>query len=113
MRTRSGLTAFSAIEISSLPAKESEILWSEAAARFQPIYGAAVEAGFRWALDAHQRRGGPPQHIKVVSLAETTSDTKPDAVQCAAALALWKALGHEDGHTTVEFANGTWKVTFS
>lgn len=112
MRTKSGITAFAGIELSSAPAPTSQIVWLDTATEGRLHYGAAVECGLRAALNAHEAAGGASQQVFIHEVVTTTSDTKPDAVQCAAALGLWKELGRVESTVDVQFLSGNWTVTF-
>jgi len=113
MRTREGVTAFATVEVVSQDSDRWTVSWDDSASHLQAIYGEGVEAGVRLAATAHKQRGGVPQHIKIVSLVETPSDTKVDAVACATSLALWKAWGYCESDATISFADGAWNVQFN
>lgn len=113
MRTHEGITAFATIEVTSQDSDVWSVTWDDSASHLQSIYGNAVNAGVQLAATAHEQRGGFPQQIMITSLVETLSDTKPDAVMCATALALWKAWGYSELDTVISFADGKWGVRFS
>jgi hypothetical protein len=112
VRTKLGITAFAGIELSSIPAPRSQIVWLDAASEGRLHYGDVVERGLRAALDAHEAAGGAPQQVSIHEVVATTADTKPDAVQCAAALGLWKELGRLENTVDVQFVTGAWTVKF-
>jgi hypothetical protein len=39
-------------------------------------------------------------------------DTKSDAMVCAAAIATWLSLGHDEAETKIVMDAGTWRVAF-
>src|SRR5262245_20965150 len=111
MRTRDGITAFAMIVVESNPSEEWKVSFSESLGALKELYGLAIEAGVKLAAEFHDKSGGTPQSVEIVSLTETASDTKSDAVMCAAALAAWKSWGHDENAVRVEYRNG-WSVAF-
>lgn len=109
LRTHKGITSFAAVSVRSHINDAWSTTWSAAAAPLQRIYGEAVELGIRCATGEHERQGGEPHLIEVVSLEETPADTRADAVTCAAAVATWKSLGGAEGDVRIEMDDkGTW-----
>src|SRR5262245_1386139 len=112
MKTRNGITAFAAVELTSQDSDKWAVCWGDAATQLRPVYGSAVDGGIQLARNAHEERGGVPQQITIVSLSETTSDTRADAMRCATAIALWKAWGYSESEVTAAFVDGEWRVRF-
>jgi hypothetical protein len=75
-------------------------------------YTEAIYRGLKLAAAEHEKRGGPPHHIKVIELLQTAVDTSNDSVECAAAGATWNALGHDENDLVFTFSNRTWRVDF-
>jgi hypothetical protein len=112
LRSRGGVTSFALVGIQSRPGATWQIHWDGRLAALSNVYGAAVRQGVMAAAHEHEFRGGSPQTVDVVSLIETASDTRPDAVECAAALAAWTTWGHPEAEARVEWLHGRWKVSF-
>src|SRR5690349_16136371 len=94
LRTMDGITAFACVTLESLPYDHSQITWDDSVNQLKSCHGAAAVAGVNLALLEREQRGGTPQWIRITDLQETVSDTKSDAVKCAAALACWNAWGY-------------------
>ena len=119
VRHRHGLTAFARVDVVARP----EAVWSfpwEVEPKTHGLYaipqhffGNALESGLRAAAREHGARGGTPHCLTVVSTGCVPADTLEDAVACAATLAAWKALGHDEAETVVEFVDGQWRVRFA
>lgn len=107
-----GVTSFAVVEVSSRPSDERMIVWGAATSHLKEMYDTAVDQGVEVAAQEHERRGGQPQRVEVVSLTDNPADTRPDAVACAAAIAAWKSWGHPEGDASVVFEEGAWKVAF-
>jgi hypothetical protein len=88
------------------------LTYNDASDPYNGYYDIALEAGAAIAVREHERQGGEPQRIEILALYANPVDTREDAVRCATALATWKALGHSESDTNVEFENGEWHVTF-
>ena len=61
---------------------------------------------------AHTALGGSPCEVCIEALVETDVDTTVDAIECAAAIAAWLALGHAESDAVLEFADGKWSARF-
>jgi hypothetical protein len=68
-----------------------------------------VANGIRDAIAWHALEGGVAASFRVLEIEELPVDTKPDAVRCAATMAAWKALGHDETGIAFEF-DGQWKA---
>lgn len=88
------------------------VVWSQQASNLKEIYGTAVESGVELAAKSHEKRGGSPYRVEVLSLTEVIVDTTPDAVECATAIALWKACGHSESEAVISFDGMRWRVVF-
>ena len=110
IRTIFGTTAFAVIKLSSTPALQSRIIWPDSLQKIRQNYGTAIECGIHLALSAHDKAGGKPQEVLIRDVVTTTADTKPDAVKCAAALGLWKELGHTEDEVVVSYSFGLWEI---
>ncbi|MFY9906946.1 MAG: hypothetical protein WBX02_11635 [Terriglobales bacterium] len=109
-RTAAGKTAFAIVGVA---AREGEgIRWHPSLTGMRRLYGGPVQAGVEHALHEHAERGGAAHSIEIIKLIESTSDTKEDAVKCAATLATWKALGHPESEAEVVFQGDAWEVSF-
>jgi len=87
-------------------------MWDMRLGTVERIYGDVVRRGVEAAYIRHLEIGGEGACIRIVDLVEVVVDTRPDAIQCATALATWKALGHDESEATVEYRNG-WEVSFA
>lgn len=113
LRLKNGMTAFAGVELSTEINFRWEILWDQSIRNLYPIYSHAVDVGVGLAGMAHENRGGKPQRVTVMSITEVAVDTKPDAVTCASALALWLSLGHQESDVQMTFNEGIWTPVFS
>jgi hypothetical protein len=100
---KGGISAFAAITLEPQAGVAEGVDWMPAVKSFEPIYGEAVVSGIRDALAWHTLEGGTTTGFLVLELEELLVDTKPDAVRCAATMAAWKALGHEESGISFEF----------
>jgi hypothetical protein len=112
LRTRDGTTSFAKIDLVSEPSPAWGVTWSSSIVHAKSTFGDAVERGIRVAASAHEKAGGAPQSVEVVALADTVSDTRTDAVVCAAALAAWSSWGHPESDVIVAYQDGEWRVLF-
>jgi len=106
-RHQGGISAFAAITLEPQVGSREGVEWMSEVKSFEPIYGEAVATGIRDALDWHTLEGGATMAFRVLEFEELLVDTKPDAVRCAATMAAWKALGHEESGINFEF-NREW-----
>jgi hypothetical protein len=111
-RVKNGISSFAIVEVSSRPSTKYDVFWCTSALSLKEIYAPAVEEGIKLAADEHQKRGGQPQIVEIESIVEVLSDTQPDAVRCAAALAAWKSWGYSETEVSVVFDRGVWNVLF-
>lgn len=102
-KTKRGVSAFAAITLEPQAGSSEVVEWVPSVILFEAIYGEAVTSGIRDALAWHSLEGGTPTAFKVFEFTELLVDTKPDAVRCAATMAAWKALGHEESGISFEF----------
>lgn len=111
-RGADGVSSFAIVSVSSTPHDSWGIVWNSAASEFEKIYGSAIEAGIKLAASEHERRGGQPQLVEIISLVERLVDTRDDAVTCAVCLASWKNWGHAEDDAKVIYEEGQWRVIF-
>jgi len=111
LRSNGGMS-FAAVRVESRPHKSWLIEWRSSLDLPKKLYSSAVQAGLEFAAAEHSRRGGQPQRVEVLSLAEIAVATRADVVTCAAALAGWKSWGHDESDACVVFDEGEWKVVF-
>jgi len=104
-----GISAFAAIAVEPITGVRDPIEWGPKVKARQMIYGDAVSDGIRDALDWHLREGGVATAFRILEIEELLVDTKPDAVRCAATMAAWKALGHDETAIAFEF-DGAWNA---
>lgn len=102
-KTKGGVSAFAAITLEPQAGSDEVVEWMPSVRLFEAIYGKAVASGIRDALAWHSAEGGAPTSFRVLDFTELLVDTKPDAVRCAATMAAWKALGHEESGISFEF----------
>lgn len=110
LQTRNGVTAFAQVGIVATPDQRGAVLWATELEALREVHGAAVDMGIQLAVQAHRGMGGASHRFEVVELMETAVDSRPDAVRCAAALAAWRSLGHDESDASVVFEDGAWKV---
>ena len=108
-KQRGGLGAYAVVSVETIAGSAGFVEWAAAAELFEKFYGVAVRQGIRDALDWHEAGGGTGSAFRVLEIQEFLVDTKPDAVRCAATMAAWKALGHEEAQIVFEF-DGEWKA---
>lgn len=107
-RTKNGKTAFAVVGVIARSSGE-DIFWKASVAGFR----SSIEAGVRLALREHLQYGGTSQSIEICKFVQNPADTMEDAVECAATLATWKALGHAEGEAKIVFQENRWNVSFS
>ncbi len=100
---KGGLSAFAAITLEQQAGSEGGVEWMSQIKSFEPTYGEAVASGVRDAIAWHTQEGGTSTAFLVLEFEELLVDTKPDAVRCAATMAAWKALGHDESSISFEF----------
>ncbi|MEZ4449988.1 MAG: hypothetical protein R3B09_10960 [Nannocystaceae bacterium] len=113
LQTRSGVTAFAEVEVRLVPAAAPA-----AVDRLDPAAGACapswIAAALRGALrvaEALVARGRiAAVEVQLVSLRGSPVDTREDAVECAAALAVWEAAAILDPPPEPVFAAGRWSL---
>ena len=91
-----GKGCFAAISLDLLSNVAAPVEWAASLEFYERIYGAAVTEGIQDALDWHVAAGGEPGCFLVTDFIDFPVDTKPDAVRCAATMAAWKSLGHDE-----------------
>lgn len=106
-RHKGGTSAFAAITLEPHAGLDGGVEWMSGVKSFEPLYGEAVASGVRDALAWHTQEGGDVIAFVVIALEELLVDTKPDAVRCAATMAAWKALGHDESGIRFVF-EGEW-----
>jgi len=111
-KTRGGITAFAGVAIETDANVPSGVDLNALEEPTRIRFEKALNAGVGHALAEHERRGGSAPSVRVTALDETVSDTKDDAVRCAAAIATWQALGYAESDADLRFENGEWTVTF-
>lgn len=102
-RHKGGISAFAAITLEPQAGSDRGVEWMSGVKSFEPIYGEAVASGVRDALAWHTQEGGTSTSFLALELEELLVDTKPHAVRCAATMAAWKALGHDESGISFEF----------
>jgi hypothetical protein len=100
---KGGISAFAAITLEPQVGLDEGVEWVPEVKSFEPIYGETVASGIRDALAWHSLEGGAATAFRVLEFKELLVDTKPDAVRCAATMAAWKALGHDESGISFEF----------
>lgn len=114
VRTRGGVLGFAIVTLESEPSVTWRVVWhdEDQLTALRAPFGSAVESGIKAAAEAHERSGGVPQRVEILAIGHNPADTRPDAVSCAAAIAAWKAWGHDPAQAQVEYTDG-WKVAFA
>jgi len=107
LKHKNGITSFAAIGLELLPLSEHRVSWPSDLMMYEQLYADAVAEGINFAMQHHLSLEGKPASFLVSEFQELPVDTKFDAVRCAASVAAWKALGHEEDEVTFEF-NGSW-----
>ena len=102
IRHKGGFGAFAEITLEKQAGLREGVEWMSAVKSFEAIYGEAVASGIRDALAWLLLEGGATTAFKVLGLEVLLVDTKPDAVRCAATMAAWKALGHDESGISFE-----------
>ncbi len=108
LRTRDGVTHFArvAVEIARAP---SGVAVAAGAGLEAP--GEWLEAALRGAGAAAERLApGGGVLVRVVLVEGTHVDTREDAVECAAALAVWGALRPGEAAPEPDLVGGAWRV---
>jgi hypothetical protein len=113
VQTKDGVLGFAVVSLDSHPNERWEVAWhdDDQLEALRRVFGPAVEAGIRLAAAAHDKHGGPPQMVEVLSIGHNPADTRSDAVVCAAAMAAWKSWGHDPNLASVEYEQG-WRISF-
>ncbi len=110
-RMRQGIASFAEMSVRAVPNDTMIIDWPKKLDPPMSTYADAITWGIALAYQQHQHFGGMPARIEVVEIVEVPVDTKADAVTCAAAVATWLALGHDESEIAFEFKGG-WTVSF-
>ena len=113
LKTYNGITAFCNIELKSVPNDTWILEWIDITSHLRLLYNSAVERGVEIAKEAYIKLGGTPQKITIKSLSYTVSDTKPDAVTCSTAIALWNAWCLPKSFVNIFFEANEWHVKFN
>ena len=112
-KTRNGITSFAVVSVRSEVCPAWSTTWAPTAVPFQQVYSDAVKLGVQRAAEEHEKRGGAPHLIEVISIEDAPSDARLDAVTCAAAVAAWKSLGRAENDIYIDVDDeGRWRVTF-
>lgn len=75
-----------------------------------PYFQAAVHRGIGIAAAEHARRGGRPCRIVVEYFLYSNVDTNDNVAECAAAIATWIALGHDEQSASLRYEDRRWLV---
>lgn len=108
-RHKGGSGAFATITLESVRGTAGDVEWAPASSPLKKFYSDAVSEGVRDALSWHESEGGEAAVFRVLDLQEFLVDTRPDAVRCAATMAAWKELGHEEAGIVFDF-DGEWRA---
>lgn len=72
-------------------------------------FAAAIEAGVSLAQTWWSERGGCPHEMIVDAVEFYPADTTLDAMECAATMAAWLALGGAEDALVKRFVDGRWR----
>jgi len=109
-RYKNGLAHFAVVGVECWPAVSCSIEWDVILGEYENVYRDAVYDGIMDAVRWHRMKfeGGNFKWF-VHQFVELFVDTKVDAVRCAATLAAWKALGHDESGVGFLFRNN-WQA---
>jgi hypothetical protein len=111
-RTHHGVTSFARVTITRIENTDWRVQWGEGTKNLRAIYGSA-EAALRTAADVCRAAGGNPSAVRIDEIVEVVSDTKPDAVECAAVMAAWKEWNCDENRITIDLNSiGRLEVRF-
>ena len=96
------ISSFAAISLELAEGYPGAIFWADEIAALESVYGGSVRLGIKDALRWHAASGGQSTAFRVLDFTELLVDTKPDAARCAATVAAWKALGHNEAEIGFE-----------
>ena len=100
---KAGISSFAVVGLETVSSSETGVVWSTKLVEYERTYSDAVAEGVAAAMKHHITRGGAPSSFIVTEFTELIVDTKEDAVCCAATVAAWKALGHDESEIVFEF----------
>jgi len=114
LKIKNGVTAFAAIEIDFENDDEWSIHWACDESYLESIYQASVSKGLSLVKNECEKKcfNVHPKRVTILSMGETVSDTKQDAVMCCTAIALWKSLGFSEADVVIDFVADEWSVSF-
>lgn len=112
LRTRNGITRFARVAVLAESAEAWSVELGRSLGEVAGLYGDALQEGIMTAAKEYEKIGGRCHRMVAESLVETASDTSPDAVRCAAAVAAWKSFGRDESEAVVSFGSNGWKVEF-
>lgn len=107
-----GIASFAQITVDTRPCAAHELTWNATEVLTLHLYRDAIALGVEAAHMRHCELGGETACVTIVDFVDVMVDTKADAVTCAAALATWKALGHDEAAAVVEYRD-EWTVSFA
>lgn len=111
VRTHHKITAFAEIGLELATDSGESLAWADDFGPARRVWGTAVASGLKRALDWHRQvAGGGEASFRVTHFLFTHVDTTSDAVECAATIAGWKALGHKESEIAIERGPGGWVV---
>ena len=106
---KAGISSFAVVGLEAVSSSKTGVVWLPELVEYERTYSNAVAGGVAAAMKHHMTRGGAPSSFIVTEFTELIVDTKEDAVCCAATVAAWKALGHDESEIVFEF-DGHWKA---
>ena len=110
-RTKDGVSFYAAVSVHIASCASHTIAWAAKAAPLRHIYDIVINNGVEVAYRQHLSLGGDAKCVEILELSEVVVDTTPDAVECATAIATWKALGHDEKEALILY-DGKWGVSF-
>jgi len=108
-KLKNGIGAFAAIAVETIDGVSGVIEWSPSEKALQKNYGEAVSNGIEDAVAWHVLEGGQTKSFRILQFEYLVMDTTLDAVRCAATMAAWKSLGHDEAQIVFEY-DGEWKA---
>lgn len=94
MKSKENKSSFAKIEIEASESDIFKIKWPEEYAEFKLEYGEAVKNGIEYAFEVRSKiKGKKSFKFSILDFVELIVDTNIHAVQCAATVAAWEAMG--------------------
>lgn len=108
MKTKNKKASFAKIEIEANKSDVFEIEWLRECAEFKQEYNEAVQNGIRYAFDSKNNNENKFK-FTILDFVELLVDTNTYAVQCAATIAAWEAMGGDVKDINI-YHDEYWKV---